>query len=127
MARTCDICSKGLQRGMKISHAHNMSRRVWNPNLQNVRALVNVEHGRVVISSQTVQTGPTGKYVWVYNPTDSTVAMRNIDVLRNYTPPGQTEQSVVGSGLQAGEHVISEGQMRLAPGARVRILKANQG
>ena len=26
---------------MRVSHAHNLSRRVWNPNLQNVRALVN--------------------------------------------------------------------------------------
>lgn len=41
MARACDLCGKGLLRGNRVSHAHNVSRRVWNPNLQNVRAIVN--------------------------------------------------------------------------------------
>ena len=45
MARACELCGKGVQRGNKVSHAHNVSRRVWNPNLQNVRANV---RGRAV-------------------------------------------------------------------------------
>jgi large subunit ribosomal protein L28 len=40
MALKCDICGKGVARGSKISHAHNVSRRTWQPNLQRVRALV---------------------------------------------------------------------------------------
>jgi multidrug efflux system membrane fusion protein len=69
-----------------------------------------------------VQTGPQGKFVWVLNPADSTVSMRNVTVLRIYTPSGQTEKAVIGTGLAPGESVISEGQLRLAPGAKVRLL-----
>jgi membrane fusion protein, multidrug efflux system len=45
-----------------------------------------------------------------------------VKVLRNHTDPTAGEQAVVESGLQAGEMVISEGQMRLMPGAQVRLL-----
>jgi len=41
MAQVCDICGKGPQFGNNISHAHNISRRRWNVNLQAVKALVN--------------------------------------------------------------------------------------
>ena len=38
LAQRCDICGKGKLYGNAVSHAHNISRRVWNPNLQRVRA-----------------------------------------------------------------------------------------
>ena len=41
MAQVCDICGKGPQFGNNISHAHNVTRRRWNVNLQSVKALVN--------------------------------------------------------------------------------------
>jgi large subunit ribosomal protein L28 len=37
MARRCDTCGKGPRFGHNISHAHNMTKRRWNPNLQRVR------------------------------------------------------------------------------------------
>lgn len=40
MARACDICGKGPRYGNRISHAHNITQRRWNPNLRRVRALV---------------------------------------------------------------------------------------
>jgi len=40
MARICDLCGKGPQYGNRISHAHNVTRRRWNPNLRRVHALV---------------------------------------------------------------------------------------
>ena len=40
MARVCEICGKGPQRGHNVSHAHNLTRKVWYPNLQKVRARV---------------------------------------------------------------------------------------
>ena len=86
----------------------------------NVRAKLDTERGRIMIPSRTIQTGPQGKYVWVVNP-DSTAVMKTVEVLRNYTPPGKAEQAVIGSGLEAGQQVISEGQLRLAPGAHVQL------
>ncbi|MGC9199860.1 MAG: 50S ribosomal protein L28 [Acidobacteriaceae bacterium] len=38
MAQVCEYCGKGPQFGNNISHAHNVTRRRWNPNLQSVKA-----------------------------------------------------------------------------------------
>ncbi len=40
MAQRCDICGKGPRYGNIISHAHNVRRRRWNPNLRRVRAVI---------------------------------------------------------------------------------------
>ncbi|HEY3743645.1 MAG TPA: efflux RND transporter periplasmic adaptor subunit, partial [Bryobacteraceae bacterium] len=107
---------------------NNQDRKLWPGQFVNVQARLAVEHGRVVVPARTVQSGPQGKYVWVMN-SDETVAMRPVEVLRNYTisTPGtqSPDQAVIGSGLKAGESVISEGQMQLMPGAKVRVLKAS--
>jgi multidrug efflux system membrane fusion protein len=96
----------------------NADRALWPGQFVNVRATLSVERGRILLSTQAVQTGPQGKYVWVYNPADSTVAMRDVTVLRAFD-----NKAVIGSGLQSGDSVVSEGQMRLAPGAKVRLLQ----
>jgi multidrug efflux system membrane fusion protein len=101
----------------------NPKRTLWPGQFVTAQARLNVEHNRVLIPSRTIQTGPQGKYVWVVAPSDNTVAMRPVDVLRLYVPPNAPEQAVIGSGLQPGEVVISEGQMRLMPGAKVNLLK----
>jgi multidrug efflux system membrane fusion protein len=99
----------------------NEGRKLWPGQFVNVRTQLGLEHNRIVVPSRTVQTGPRGKYVWV-KKADETVEMRPVQVLRNYTAAGGSEQAVIGSGLQPGEMVISEGQMRLMPGAHVRVL-----
>ena len=40
MAKVCDVCGKGPQFGNRISHAHNLTKRRWNVNLQSVRVAV---------------------------------------------------------------------------------------
>ncbi|HXE31632.1 MAG TPA: 50S ribosomal protein L28 [Terriglobales bacterium] len=37
MARVCELCGKGPQFGNRISHAHNVTKRRWNVNLQRTR------------------------------------------------------------------------------------------
>jgi membrane fusion protein, multidrug efflux system len=100
----------------------NQARKLWPGQFVNVRARLDVEASRVVVPARTVQSGPQGKYVWVMN-SDETVAMRPVQVLRNYTMSGAGEQAVIGNGLRPGETVISEGQLLLMPGAKVRVLK----
>lgn len=100
----------------------NADHALWPGQFVNVQAQLTMERNRIVVPSRTVQTGPQGKYVWVMNPADATVAIRPVQVLRNYTAPKVGEQAVIGNGLQTGEMVISEGQMRLAPGVKVRLL-----
>ena len=41
MAKVCEICGKKPITGNNVSHAHNKTRAVWNPNLQKVRAVQN--------------------------------------------------------------------------------------
>ena len=42
MAQRCEICGKGPMTGSNISHAHNVTKRRWKPNVQRVRAMVDV-------------------------------------------------------------------------------------
>jgi multidrug efflux system membrane fusion protein len=100
----------------------NEHQSLWPGEFVNVQAKLDTEHNRVLVPSRTVQTGPEGKYVWVMQQ-DNTAAIRPVSVLRLYQAGSQAEQAVIGSGLKAGEMVISEGQMRLMPGAKVRLLK----
>ena len=63
MARTCEICGKGPSTGNKVSHAHNVSRRVWNPNLQNVRALVNGRAQKMKVCTRCLKANKVMKAV----------------------------------------------------------------
>jgi multidrug efflux system membrane fusion protein len=101
----------------------NAGRSLWPGQFVNVRARLLLEHDRILVPSRTVQTGPQGKYVWVMDTAKQTVAMRPVNVLRIVKPADAIEQSVIGSGLQPGEMVISEGQMRLFPGGKVHLLE----
>ena len=58
MAFQCEICGKGKMTGHQVSHAHNVSNRVWHPNLQSVRALVN---GRVKVINACTRCLRSGK------------------------------------------------------------------
>ena len=40
MARICFICGKRRSVGHSVSHANNKSKRVWEPNLQKVKAMI---------------------------------------------------------------------------------------
>jgi multidrug efflux system membrane fusion protein len=101
----------------------NEDRTLWPGEFVNVQTRLSMERDRLIIPSRAVQTGPQGKYVWILNAADSTVAIRPIDVARIYKPENMAEESVIRTGLKVGEQVISEGQMRLMPGAKVRLLK----
>jgi len=71
----------------------------------------------LVVPSQSVQTGPSGQYVYVVKPDMSTevrkVALDRVD----------GEHAIIASGLQKGETVVLKGQLRLSPGAKISIAK----
>ena len=64
MAKRCEICGKGPVVGRNISHAHNVTARRFEPNLQRVRAIVNggIQRLRVctrcIRSNKIVKAGP---------------------------------------------------------------------
>ena len=68
-----------------------------------------------MVPNQAVQTGQDGSYVYVVKQ-DNTVEPRPI-----VTGSRVEQDMVVEQGLKAGETVVTEGQLRLAPGMRVQV------
>jgi large subunit ribosomal protein L28 len=61
MAQVCKICGKGSQLGNRISHAHNVSRREWRPNLQTVHAVVDGRTVRIKVCTRCLRSGKVVK------------------------------------------------------------------
>jgi len=57
MAQRCEICGKGPLTGHTISHAHNVSKRRWLPNLQRVRAMVDGVPRYVKACTRCIRSG----------------------------------------------------------------------
>ena len=74
----------------------------------------------IVVPSQAIQTGQEGLYVFVIKA-DLTVEAR--PVIAGITLDGET---VIEKGLQPGEQVVTDGQLRLVPGAKVEIKKKGE-
>ena len=63
MARRCEICDKGAQWGHKVSHAHNVSKRRWFPNLQTVRAIKDGRPVTIRVCTRCLRSGKVRKNV----------------------------------------------------------------
>ena len=61
MAQRCDICGKGPQFGSRVSHAHNVTSRRFNPNLQRVRAVLDGVHRKVKACTRCLRSGKVVK------------------------------------------------------------------
>jgi large subunit ribosomal protein L28 len=61
MAKVCEICGKGPLFGNNISHAHNVTKRRWNPNLQRVRAVVDGTICRIRVCTTCLKSGKVQK------------------------------------------------------------------
>jgi large subunit ribosomal protein L28 len=61
MAKHCDICGKSTVFGRNVSHAHNVTPRTWEPNLQRVRAIVNGTVRRVRVCTRCLRSGRVQK------------------------------------------------------------------
>jgi multidrug efflux system membrane fusion protein len=95
----------------------NADEALWPGAYVNVTVVLRNEAGAVVVPSPAVQTGQNGSYVYVIKA-DSTVESREVGVERT-----QGALTVVARGLSPGEQVVTDGQLRLAPGARVEVKK----
>jgi multidrug efflux system membrane fusion protein len=79
------------------------------------RLVLYVEPRALVVPAVAVSNGQQGSYVYLVAP-DSTVAPRPVSVERT-----QDDVAVIGSGLKSGDRVVTDGQLRLSPGAKVVI------
>jgi large subunit ribosomal protein L28 len=63
MARSCDMCGKGPQFGHNVSHAHNLTQKIWRPNLQRVRARIGKTVKRIRVCTRCLRSGKVEKAV----------------------------------------------------------------
>jgi multidrug efflux system membrane fusion protein len=98
----------------------NIDKALWPGQFVNVVLTLHEQKDAIVTPSAAVQSGPTGQYVFVVKP-DSTVELRNIKIAR-----AEGDDTVVASGLHAGDQVVIVGQLRLAPGTKVNVGKPAQ-
>lgn len=61
MAMICDICGKKPMFGNNVSHAHNTTKRRFNPNLQSVRALISGSVKRMKVCTRCIKSGKVVK------------------------------------------------------------------
>jgi large subunit ribosomal protein L28 len=53
----CFVCNKGVAFGNNVSHANNKTRRVWKPNLQVARVVVNGKIKKVKVCTACLSAG----------------------------------------------------------------------
>ena len=79
----------------------------------NIRMLLEVKHGLILVPTAAVQHGPEGTYVWVIRP-DQTAGLRRVAI-------GAQEEQTAGiqDGLSPGELVVTDGAYRVNEGRKV--------
>jgi membrane fusion protein, multidrug efflux system len=75
----------------------------------------------IVVPNEAIQTGQNGTFVYVVKPN------RSVEVRPVETSLRVNQDMVVDKGLEAGETVVTEGQLRLAPDSRVAVRNGGRG
>ena len=57
MSKVCEICGKKPMVGNNVSHAHNVTKRRFNPNLQLVRNVSNGRVKKVMVCTSCIKSG----------------------------------------------------------------------
>ncbi|MDD2899998.1 MAG: efflux RND transporter periplasmic adaptor subunit [Desulfuromonadaceae bacterium] len=91
----------------------NTKRKLWPGQFTDVVVTLGNRKNAVVVPTAAIQTSQQGEFVYVVKP-DNGVEVRQIASLI-----ASGADTVVGKGLAAGEIVVTDGQLRLTPGATV--------
>ncbi len=91
----------------------NGDHQLWPGAFVQVTLQLTTDPNALTVPATAVQTSQDGQYVYVVKP-DHTVEMRTVTAGRQ-----QGDQVVITAGVSAGETVVTDGQLRLTPGARV--------
>jgi membrane fusion protein, multidrug efflux system len=93
----------------------NNDRRLWPGQFVDVALELSTQKNAVVVPTKAIQSGQQGEYVYVVR-TDSTAESRPVKTAGAYQ-----NLTLISDGLKAGEHVIVDGQLRVAPNAKVVV------
>jgi membrane fusion protein, multidrug efflux system len=99
----------------------NADHALWPGLFVQVTLVLSTEPNAIVVPAAAVQASQAGQYVFVVKP-DRTVEMRNVKVGRQLG-----EEMVIAQGLAGGEEVVTDGHLRLTPGAHVTTGTRGQG
>lgn len=99
----------------------NADHKLWPGEFVRVTLRLTTQADAIVVPNEAVQTGQAGAYVYVVKQ-DRTVESRAVS-----TGARVDQDMVVDQGLQPGETVVTEGQLRLAPGSRVVVRDGRGG
>jgi len=94
---------------------------LWPGQFVRVKLRLFDQSGATVVPSAAVANSQSGPYLFVVKP-DTTVEARPIQVQRTYR-----DWSIIASGVNPGETVVTDGQLRLSPGAKAVIRPAGGG
>jgi multidrug efflux system membrane fusion protein len=97
----------------------NTDNALWPGEFVNARLRLRMEKARTLVPESAIQNGQDGKYVWLVRSGIATVAP--VTVLRTYELPGGPDLAVIGSGINPGDMIVTEGQLRLTAGARISL------
>jgi multidrug efflux system membrane fusion protein len=98
----------------------NRGNGLWPGQFVNVSLKLYDQKDALTVPSRAVQTGPSGQYVFVVKP-DMSVEVRPVSVQRS-----EGDFAVIATGLARAEQVVTQGQLRLAPGTKV-VIKGGEG
>jgi multidrug efflux system membrane fusion protein len=99
----------------------NHDRSFWPGQYVNVVLRLSTQSNAIVVPARAVQNGQQGQFVYVVK-SDATVESRPV------VPGRSTDaETVIENGLQAGETVVTDGQLRLFPGAKIEIKNSPSG
>ncbi len=93
----------------------NADHRLWPGEFSRVTLRLATLSNATVVSNEAVQTGQDGPFVFVVKA-DTTVEQRAVTITQRVN-----DDVVIGQGLEPGETVVTEGQLRLEPGSRVQL------
>ena len=93
----------------------NADRRLWPGQYVDTVLTLKTQSNAITVPSQAIQNGQQGQFVFVIKK-DMTVESRPVSIVQ-----GMDGNVIVQKGLVAGEQVVTDGQLRLVPGARVEI------
>ena len=99
----------------------NTDRRLWPGQYVRVTLRLTTQANATTVPNEAVMTGQNGSYIYVVKP-DRSVDTRNV-----VTGARVGQDMVIASGLQPGETVVTEGQLRLAPGSHVVVRQPGGG
>ncbi len=94
----------------------NVARSLWPGEYVRVTVVLGTQQNAIAVPNAAVLTGQDGQYVFIVDPAH-TVRVRPVLVNRIVGP-----MTVLDSGLVSGETVVTDGQSRLTPGARVDVI-----